>query len=331
MQKINYADMHCDSCTCACNKGEALSVFDGQVNTQKLQSSRCAVQCFALFTEGKRSAEDFERFLAFYNAQIAIDPRLSPVYCYSDIQKAVDGGKVGAVLTVENMGFIGGDLTKIDKLAQSGVKMASLVWNNANALAYPNLIMRDGLPDFAARDGRGLTALGKSAVERLNEKRIIVDVSHLSDGGTEDVLEISSAPIVASHSNAAGVCNVSRNLTDSQLKKIADKGGAVGLNFCRAFVVAGCAEDELRGGSSTEKQSVFDWLYRHYAHMVDVGGEDLPALGSDFDGINPYPEMADCIRVQNLLEYFSSRGVKGRALDKLALKNFERVFKEVVG
>lgn len=331
MQKISYADMHCDSCTCACAEGESMSAFGGQVNTQKLRDSGCAVQCFALFTDGQNSAGDFEKFLAFYNAQIAIAPHISPVYRYSDLQNSIKSGRVGAVLTVENLGFIGGDLSKIEMLARAGVKMASPVWNNANALACPNLIMRGGLPDFTAREERGLTALGKSAVERLNKNKIIVDVSHLSDGGVEDVLELSSAPVVASHSNSAGVCNVSRNLTDSQLKKIADKGGAVGLNFCRAFVVAGCAEDELTGGNLTAGESAFEWLYRHYAHMVNVGGEDLPALGSDFDGIKPYPEISDCTRVQNLLEYFSLRGVKGSALDKLALDNFARVFREVVG
>lgn len=331
MPKINYADMHCDSVTCACGSGESLSAFGGQVNTQKLNKSGCAVQCFALFTDGKTSAEDFERFLAFYSAQIAIDPHISPVYRFSDVQKAVKNGKVGAVLTVENLGFVGEDLTKIDSLAEVGVRMASLVWNNANALAYPNLIVKDGLPDFTAREGRGLTVLGKSAVERLNVNKIIVDISHLSDGGVEDVLEVSSAPVVASHSNSANVCNVSRNLTDLQLKRISDKGGAVGLNFCRAFAVPGCAEDELRGVSLTEKESAFEWLYRHYLNMVKVGGEDLPALGSDFDGIAPYPEMEDCTRVQDLLKYFSVRGVKSRALEKLARLNFERVFKEVVG
>lgn len=331
MPKIIYADMHCDSVTCACNKGENLSVFGGQVNTQKLKESGCAAQCFALFTDGITSAGDFDRFLAFYSAQIAIDPALCPVYSYSDLQNAVNSGKVGAVLTVENLGFIGGDIESIDNFARAGVKMASLVWNNANALAYPNLIMKDGLPDFTAREERGLTDLGKAAAERLNKNRIIIDVSHLSDGGVSDLLEISTAPVVASHSNGAGVCNVSRNLTDAQLKKIADKGGVAGLNFCRAFVIDGCAQDELAGGNRTSGESVFDWLYRHYINMVKIGGEDLPALGSDFDGIAPYPEMADCTRVEDLLEYFSSRGVKGRALDKFAYGNFARVFKEVVG
>ena len=335
MPKISYADMHCDSVTCACKMGEKLSGFKGQVNTQMLSKNGCSVQCFALFTEGENSAEDFDRFLAFYNAQIAIDPLICPVYRTSDLQKAVNSGKVGAVLTVENLGFIGNRLEKIDELKKMGVSMASPVWNNANALAYPNLIMRNVngrvLPDFSAREGRGLTNLGKAAVERLNANKIIIDISHLSDGGAEDVLAMSAAPIVASHSNAASVCNVSRNLTDSLLRKIADKGGAVGLNFCRAFVIAGCAEDELTGGSITARESAFEWLYRHYAHMVNVGGEDLPALGSDFDGITPYAELVDCTRVQDLLEYFSSRGVKGRALDKLALGNFLRVFEQVVG
>jgi len=158
--------------------------------------------------------------------------------------------------------------------------------------------------------------LGKSAVEAMNEGKIIIDISHLSDGGVEDILNVSKTPVVASHSNAAAVCPVSRNLTDAQLKKIAQNGGTVGLNYCYDFIGEG---------------GVFENLYRHYSYMVKVGGEDLPSLGSDFDGIPAYPELADCTKVQALLEYFSRRGVSNRALEKLCYKNFLRVFEDVVG
>ncbi|MDE7301529.1 MAG: dipeptidase, partial [Clostridia bacterium] len=130
------------------------------------------------------------------------------------------------------------------------------------------------------------------------------------------ILELSSAPIVASHSNAAAVCNVARNLTDGQIKKIVDKGGVVGLNFCRDFV----------GG-----ESAFENLYLHLKHIMNVGGEDCAALGSDFDGIPAYEELSDCTKVQSLLQYFMSRGITPRQIEKLALKNFMRVFEEVVG
>lgn len=316
MQKFIYADMHCDSVTVCCDGGGDLSDFCGQVNTTKLNGSGCAAQCFALFTQGENAAKDFERYLAFYNAQIAKDPKILPVYRYSDLVSAQKSGRTGAILTVENAGFLEGDARGFARLKKAGVRMASLVWNYANRFAFPNLIFNGNLPDFTAREERGLTAAGKAAVEEINAQKIILDISHLSDGGVDDALEISRAPIVASHSNCQSVCAVSRNLTDCQIKKIADKGGVVGLNFCRDFIGG---EDE------------FGALYNHYAHLVKTGGEGVAALGSDFDGIPAYPRLADCSKVAALLEYFSSRGVSGEALEKLAFKNFFRVFKEVVG
>lgn len=330
MPQISYADLHCDSVTACCKSGSEMSRFGGQVSVEKLGHAGCSLQCFALFTEGENSAGDLERFLAFYNAQIAIDPRILPVERYSDVEKAEREGKIAALLTVENMGFAGGDAGAAAYLKKAGVKMASLVWNTPNAFAFPNLVMRGDAPDFGARCALGLTAAGREAVEALNAQRIIIDLSHISDGGAEEILALSSAPVVASHSNCRGVCDVSRNLTDGLIKKIADGGGAVGLNFCRAFVVEGAAERERRG-LPPDGESACEWLLRHYRHLVNAGGEDLPAIGSDFDGIPPYPELCDCLSVQKLFAYFYERGVGVRALEKLARKNFLRVLKEVIG
>ncbi|MDE6690708.1 MAG: membrane dipeptidase [Clostridia bacterium] len=316
MQKINYVDLHCDSATVSCNAGGDFTAFSGQVNIEKLKNSGCETQCFALFTQGENAAADFDRFVAFYNAQIAVHPDILPVQRFSDIEKARKEGRIAAILTVENFGFLNGDTGGIKRLAAQGVKMASPVWNFANAFAYPNLIFKGNMPDFAARETRGLTEAGKAAVGELNANKIIVDVSHLSDGGVEDVLALSEAPIVASHSNCAAVHNVSRNLTDGQIKKIADRGGVIGLNYCRDFI----------GG-----ESAFEGLYAHLKHLINVGGEDVTALGSDFDGIPPYDELADCTYVQKLLEYFVARGITEGQIEKLARLNFHRVFKEVVG
>ncbi len=308
--------MHCDSVTVCCDSCGNMSDFCGQVSVQKLENSGCAAQCFAIFTDGENAAADFERFVAFYNAQIKANSRLHPVLCFDDLVFAMEHGRTGAILTVENLGFLNGDVTGISRLKALGVKMASLVWNNANAFARPNLVMKGAVPDFEKRNALPLTEAGREAVARLNADKIIIDVSHLSDGGTEEILALSAAPVVASHSNCAAVCGVSRNLTDGQLKKIADKGGVVGLNFCRDFV----------GGTDA-----FENLYLHLRHLIDVAGEDCPALGSDFDGIPPYEELSDCTKVQPLLNYFVSRGITPRQVEKLALGNFLRVFKEVVG
>lgn len=314
--QMKYIDLHCDSVTACCNAGEKFARFSGQVNAEKLKSSGCLAQCFAIFTEGENAAEDFKKFSAFYNAVLQENPYLTPAYCLSDVLKAEKNGETAAILTVENAGFLKGDISGFARLAGGGVKMLSLVWNYPNAFAYPNLLWNGSIPDFCAREKRGLTNAGKEAVEELNRLKIIIDISHLSDGGAEDVLGLSKAPIVASHSNAYSVCKVSRNLTDNQLKKLADKGGVTGLNFCRDFV----------GG-----EDVFALLLEHYNHIVNVAGEDSVSLGSDFDGIPRYKQMDDCTYVPKLLEYFRENGVSEKRLEKLAYANFLRVFGEVAG
>ena len=326
MQKIIYADLHCDSITKCCACGGDMLDFSGQVNIRKLTASGCGAQCFALFTDGENAEEDFKKFLAFYGAQIEKHPRLQPVLRRGDVERAVESGKIGAVLTVENLGFLNGGVSGIAALKTVGVKMASLVWNSANAYAYPNLKFKDGAPDIAARESRGLTTAGRAAVEELNKNGVICDISHLSDGGAEDVFAISELPVVASHSNCAAVCNVSRNLTDGQIKKIAESGGLVGLNFCRDFVVEGAFADGLYGTAHTKNVSVFEGLYGHFIHLVNVGGEDIAAIGSDFDGIPPYGELSDCTKLSALFEYFERRGVNERLLEKFAFGNFLRLF-----
>lgn len=298
LPQIAYADMHCDSVTACCGEGARLASFSGQVSGQKLLSSGCAVQCFAIFTEGKNSAADFEKYTAFYFDEIRRG-KFYPVFRAADVLAARARGKTGAVLTVENLGFLGGDVSGIFRLATMGVKMASLRWNNPNAFAAERL-----------------TPSGKDAVVALNQSRMIVDISHLPDGAAEEVLDISLQPVVASHSDCRAVCNVARNLPDELIGRIADSGGIVGLNFSRNFLGEGSAVQNF---------------IAHFWRLLNVGGEDVLALGSDFDGIVPYAEIADCTYVPEVFRAVLQSGVPERIVEKFALGNFMRVFEQVVG
>lgn len=311
---MKYADMHCDSVTACCESGEDFSCFNGSVNGEKLSAAGCIAQCFAIFTEGENAGRDFEKFSAFYFDLLAKNPRLTPAYCLADIKKAEKTGGTAAVLAVENAGFLNGDISGFARLKQMGVRMVSLVWNNPNAFAFPNVIC--GAQSAYAREARGLTQSGRRAVEELNKLKIIIDISHLSDGGVGDVLSLSASPVVASHSNAFAVCPSPRNLTDGQLKKLADKGGVAGINFYCGFL----------GGEGGKEAAL-----AHYRHMVKTGGEDLPAFGSDFDGVPQKGGIKSCDDMPPLLKYFSLNGVKDGALEKLCRGNFLRVFGEVVG
>lgn len=311
-----YTDMHTDTLTACADGGFNIVGYDGQTNLTKLQKSSCAAQCFAIFTEGETAASDFERYLSFYKQNM---PKLrhiaAPITNYDDILRCEEEGKVGVILTVENLGFIDSDIDKIDHLKKEGVKMASLVWNNKNQFASPNLVFKDGIPQFETRVDEGLTDLGKQAVERLDNNKIIIDISHLSDGGARDILSGRKTPIVASHSNAQSVLNVCRNLSDELIKKVADCGGVIGINFCKDFL----------------GEPAFGFVLNHLRHIINVGGEDVIAIGSDFDGIPVNPDIPDCTHVPALLTFLLESGLPYKTVEKFAYKNFFRVFKEVCG
>ncbi len=312
---MKYADLHCDSITFCKDRNICLGDGDCQVNFKKLKRAGCAVQCFAIFTNDAHTA-DYERYLCFYGEQLKkYGDSVFPVLSSADFDAALRGDKVGCLLAVENLGFIGRDIGYLKALHKQGVRMASLVWNYENGLALPNLVFENGYPLFDRREERGLKDLGRAAVEELDRLKIIVDVSHLSDGGAREILRGRKIPAVAGHSNAAAVCGVCRNLTDELIRDIADCGGVVGVNFCYDF---------LGGGDAFEK------VYQNVAHLINAGGEDVVAFGSDFDGIPETPALEDCEKMPALLEYLQNR-LPQRVIEKLAYKNFYRVFKEVCG
>ncbi len=311
---MRYVDLHCDTLTAS--DGSSLANFNGQLNVEKLKISNCAAQCFAIFTQGDGAALAFERRLASFGKLLKENQSLLRINTLSDLIRCLNSERTGAILTVENLGFIGGDLSYIERLAEKGVKMASLVWNYENALAYPNLKFNGGVPDFASRENRGLKPHGREAVKLLDEKKIILDISHLSDGGAEEILDGRRIPVVASHSCAAAVCGASRNLTDKLIKKIADCGGIVGVNFCRAFLGDGEA---------------FECVLRHIRRLISAGGEDVVAFGSDFDGIPPTEGLEDCTKMPSLIKYLSDGGISCKVTEKLCYGNFLRVFREICG
>lgn len=293
------ADMHCDTLT-------SRTDFNGHVRLTDITAQN--FQCFAAFTEDSSAAAYAAAKTLFY-ATFSCG-NFATVANYSELTAAQMAGKAACALTCENIGFTGGKYKNVRSLKADGVIMASLVWNTENALAYPN-VRADG-----KRDGRGLKELGRQAVDALDKSGIIVDISHLSDGGAEEILKNRKIPAVASHSCCNAVHKDCRNLTDYQLKLIADCGGVVGVNFYKKFL---------------GRDGGLERISAHIKHIIKISGEDTPAFGSDWDGV---PEGGIAVRPRNmpeLLQFLADDGIPPRALDKLAYKNFSRVFKDVCG
>jgi len=181
-----------------------------------------------------------------------------------------------------------------------------------------------GYPNFEwTHQDKGLKQKGFEAVELMNELGMLVDVSHLSDAGFDDVLKHSKQPFVASHSNARAMTNHPRNLSDEMLKQLADAGGLTGINFFNNFLVKGVLKEKL------EVAKIED-MVRHIKHIRNVAGVEVIGLGSDFDGIPNEVEIADASQMGKLSEALLKQGFSYDEVEKMFWKNGIRVIKEVL-
>ena len=216
-------------------------------------------------------------------------------------------GQANYLLTIEGGEVFVSGLQTVDAFALWGVRIAAIVWNNENPFAYPAV----------STNPKGLTALGRRLVTRLNQQHIAVDVSHLNAAGVSDALNHSQKPIIASHSCCRALCDHPRNLTDEQLKAIYDMGGYVGVNFYSAFL-------------HPKSQADLDTVINHVDHMTQLGGAKHIGMGSDFDGIEAHPvglENAGCVPA--LFTRMQARGFTQEAIADFAGENFKRYLAQI--
>ncbi|MCR5371830.1 MAG: dipeptidase [Clostridium sp.] len=251
------------------------------------------------------------------------------VFTYRDIEDNLRNGMLSALLTVEEGGVLEGDLSRLDTLYDAGVRMMTVTWNYDNELGHPNTPPEGFEEDFSRffrfrpRTDNGLTPLGKEAVYRMSSMGIIPDVSHLSDAGFFDVADVVKGPFAASHSNARAVTGCSRNMTDEMIRTVAEHGGVIGLNYCPAFV--------MEAGRAEDCYMTLEGLARHARHIMNKGGREVLALGSDFDGIAPVNlEMANASEVQKLAGYLERAGFTAEEIEGIYWKNAMRLYREVL-
>ena len=319
---MKYVDMHCDTADELYTQNVGLYENNLHIDIKKMQKGECLLQNFAVFTNIAKNDSSFTKnVIDNYYRQLDLNKDyIAPIYKYDDIKVNEDKNLISAMLTLEEGSVIDDNLDNLDFYYSKGVRMITLTWNYVNGIGYPN-VLKDGrdrddiLYDVNTKDG--LTDFGIEYVKKCNELGIIVDVSHLSDAGFYDVLKYSSKPFVASHSNARTVCPVGRNLTDDMIKKLADKGGVMGLNYCADFM-----HDKVNNGVCK-----IDYIVEHALHIVNVGGIDCLGLGSDFDGIDNDIEFKNAAGVPLIYEALSKH-FNEEELSKIFYKNVLRVYKE---
>lgn len=319
----SYIDMHCDTLLQTLHKGSSLLYEnEGMQSLKLMHEAKQMCQFFAIFfpprQENKENPmptdEEFFRILCrnFYEEIEKHPYTVAFAHNYDDIRKNWEKGLSSAILTVEDGRMVDGKMENLKMLYEQGVRAIALTWNFSNCFGYPNSedksIMQKGLTDF-----------GKDALAEMNQRGILIDVSHLSDGGFYDVALLSKKPFIASHSNCRALTPHSRNMTDDMIRTLAEHGGVAGLNFYSEFV------NSRRDGVT----SVED-LVAHVMHFIKIGGEDCIGIGTDYDGIENVPEISNPTQMLLLFDALQKKGVTPRQLDKLASGNVLRVIKEAM-
>lgn len=326
------ADMHCDTISEILKhkrSGEDCSLRSNSLHMdlERMQKSGWMLQNFALFVQARKCEnspwDEVCKLYEIYQKELrANEDVLAPVLCYEDIKRNHEAGKISSMLTVEEGGVCGGDISKLRKLYEMGVRMMTLSWNFPNELGWPNINL-DGKIDLYTPDTiHGLTDAGKEFVACMNELGMIVDVSHMSDAGFYDVLECTSKPFVASHSNARSICGCVRNLTDDMIRKLSEKGGCMGLNFCADFL-----EQMPKGVANPGTISA---VVRHAKHIVNVGGIEVLGLGSDFDGIDTHEELPGAQSMSLLWDALHQSGFTESQIEKIFARNVLRIYREIL-
>ncbi len=268
-------DLHCD--TALALLGDSVREC-GQLRTNQLhidleraKSLAGYAQCFACFTTPFMEkwhqispVTVFERELETIHREVEKNQNLiSIAYTSADIEKNRQAGKMSAILTIEGPAGFGYDPDLLEELYKEGFRISTLGWNESNPLAGSNVT------------GGGLTELGKRFVEKAQDLGILIDVSHISDEAFWDIMDITQAPVIATHSNSRAVWDVSRNLTDDMFRAICQTGGVAGFNQYASFI-----------GESPNLDTCCDHIL-HFMEL-DPSGKHI-SLGGDLDGCEELP------------------------------------------
>lgn len=323
---MRYIDMHCDTLGIgmAQHKETITSLEGSMLDIERLIKAGAGAQFFAMFVPqrdvpgwyGLDKMPEHEVLLEgmreiFIKTLKENENRMAFAQSYEEMQENLQDGKISAFLTMENGYAVRGKMENLKKFHDMGVGLMTLTWNDPNCFGQNHSSDRNLMQ-------MGLTDFGKEAISYMNKLGMLIDVSHLSDGGFYDVAELTKKPFVASHSNCRALSPSTRNLTDDMIRILAEKGGAAGINFEPTFL----------NMDQNDHYSRISRMCDHVEHFIKIGGVECVGIGSDFDGIDGEFELTDCTRMEMLFDELHRRKLSDDVIEKIAFGNVTRVIRE---
>ncbi len=357
------ADMHCDT-VMDLIAGEDIAKRDstGHIDLQRLKAGGIDLQVFACFvwthTPPAEAYAMANRMIDTLETQFARNSDRIEICRTADrAESIINQEKMAAFLGIENGVAIRNNLSDLEHFYNRGVRYLTLTHTSSNDWCTSS--------SDSTRPGEGLTEFGKDVVRKMNELGMIIDVSHARIEAVEDVLEITTAPIIASHSCVRGIQNHDRNLNDNQIRAIAKNGGVIGINYFQYYLSHRASEiadsiqlvykEEIDAAKKSypddykTRREILKHVYAdltvalegvvdigtvvdHIDYIVKLVGPDHVGLGSDFDGVSRLPEgLTDCSMTPNITRELVKRGYSEVDIKKILGGNFMRVFRRVCG
>ena len=305
---MRYFDLHCDTLVACLDQNKSLIDNDLHVSVKKGDRFAPYVQCAAVWlpdsVRGAAALQYFDRHAAYFR-KMAETGAFTVLETGEDLEKLGDKQGTAFILTVEGGSAVAGDLKNIHYLRENGVRVMTLTWNGSNEIGS----------GIMSGDKFGLTPFGKLAVKEMEKEGIVIDVSHASEALFYDVAENTERPFIATHSNSKVLCKHPRNLTDDQFRIICNRGGLVGLNYFKAFL-----------NDDPAKADVED-LFAHAEHFLSLGGADVVAMGSDFDGSDMPHGITGLESVEDIANVFLRHNLPEALVDKIFFENAASFFK----
>jgi membrane dipeptidase len=291
----------------------------GQIDLPRIREGGVKCLLFAMYVDPQYTARlrRLVQMIDAFHSELARYPeQVSLATSYKEIIKTVKDSKIAAMITIEGGESLEGSLAALRIMYKLGARSLTLTH-------FPRNELGDG---SGADTGSHLTKFGREVVQEMNRIGMIVDISHLNQTGFWDVLELTKDPVLATHSNCKALCSHHRNLTDDQIKALAEKGGVMNLSFCAGFIKDGIGFGDPE---AVKKVTVHDWL-DHLDHAVDLVGTNHVGIGSDLDGGCGFPDLHDVTTFPRLTEGMVARGYSDSDIKKVLGANDLRVFKKVL-